>query len=211
MNSPVPRGIVTFTAKEQLGGCHSLQIQRVSHWPRSCRKRQHGVRSPACPHAVPRCPARLRQRSLSARVMEGGRKDGMKERRNRQMLHTQGSSSFSSSPRAARAQTLPLLTLSLQGGSPLCSQLGHGTQACISALPPATPHLSLLHASGRCSPLCPAQLSPITHTHTHSHTNGLKAVNTNMIVETLRSKNVRSIFQTPSYFQVPNPQLQPLP
>ena len=50
-----------------------------------------------------------------------------------------------------------------------------------------------------------------THTHTHSHTNGLKAVNTNMIVETPCSKNIRSIFQTPSYFQVPNPQLQPLP
>ena len=30
MNSPMPRGIMTFTAKEQLGGCHSLQTQGVS-------------------------------------------------------------------------------------------------------------------------------------------------------------------------------------
>ena len=169
MNSPVPPGIVTFTAKEQLGGCHSLQTQRVSHQPRSCKKRQRGVRSPVhlqCPW----CLARLRQQSLSARVMEGGKKDGMKERRNRQMLHTRGSS-FSSSPTAARAQTLPHLALSLQGGSPLCPQLGHwypGLHFCppsshTSPQPP--PCIQEVFSSLPCS-----ALPHHTHTHTHTHT-----------------------------------------
>ena len=94
----------------------------------------------------------------------------MKERRNRQVLHIRGSSSSPPAPERPELRPCP----SLRG---LCRlALGSapgwdtGTQACISALPPATPPLSLLHASRRCPPLCPAQLSPTTHTHTHTHT-----------------------------------------
>ena len=127
------------------------------------------MRRPACPPAVPLVPSQT-ETAEPFSPCDGGRKEGWNERKKKQAGATQpGLLLISSSPSAARAQTLPLLTLPLQAGSRLCPRLGHwypGLHLC----PPSS------HTSPQPPPRIQEVSSPLPcsalphHTHTHTHT-----------------------------------------